>query len=245
MSKIGTFATAALAVVPAISMVQPAYAGAAESHELALKVMSLMDDVSMNLQELSKSMGEPVTRVYSIMVASCVIQQDDALHALGEETGLSKRDSAKLSAKHDEVVKKNSAAVNEILEHEDDLTSEVMAALKVVAYTSTPEDNDEKQEVIDATAVLLQSAVEDISRLLGNITSTEDAKNLGPIVAKLDYHVTVLSTYMAKVDEARYDKLTEELAKELGYAFTLMKELKEENYYGESSLRDFCEDKLD
>lgn len=235
----------ALALVPAVAMVQPAYAGAAESHELALQVMSLMDDVSGNLQELSERMGEPVARVVSIMVASCVIQQDNALHALGEETGLSKRDSSKLKAKHDVVVKKNSASVEEILKHEDDLTAEVIAALKVVAYTSTPEDNDEKQEVMDSVEVLLSSAVEDISRLLGSIASTEDAKDLGPIIAKLDYHVTVLSSYMSRVDEARYNKLCEKMRKELSYTLSLIKELKEENYYGESTLRDFCEDKLD
>lgn len=234
----------ALALVPAVAMVQPAYAGAAESHELALQVMALMDDVSGNLEELSKRMGEPVARVVSIMVASCVIQQDNALRALGEETGLSKRDSSRLKAKHEIVVKKNSAAVEEILKHEDDLTAEVIAALKVVAYGSTPEDNDEKQEVMDSVEVLLRSAVEDISRLLGSIASTEDAKNLGPIIARLDYHVTVLSSYMSRVDEARYNKLCEKMRKELSYTLSLIKELKEENYYGESTLRDFCEDKL-
>lgn len=234
----------ALALVPAVAMVQPAYAGAAESHELALQVMALMDDVSGNLEELSKRMGEPVARVVSIMVASCVIQQDNALRALGEETGLSKRDSSRLKAKHEIVVKKNSAAVEEILKHEDDLTAEVIAALKVVAYTSKPEDNDEKQEVMDSVEVLLRSAVEDISRLLGSIASTEDAKNLGPIIARLDYHVTVLSSYMSRVDEARYNKLCEKMRKELSYTLSLIKELKEENYYGESTLRDFCEDKL-
>ncbi len=244
MSKIGTFSTVALALVPAVAMVQPAYAGAAESHELALQVMALMDDVSGNLEELSKRMGEPVARVVSIMVASCVIQQDNALRALGEETGLSKRDSSRLKAKHEIVVKKNSAAVEEILKHEDDLTAEVIAALKVVAYGSTPEDNDEKQEVMDSVEVLLRSAVEDISRLLGSIASTEDAKNLGPIIARLDYHVTVLSSYMSRVDEARYNKLCEKMTKELSYTLSLIKELKEENYYGESTLRDFCEDKL-
>lgn len=244
MSKIGTFSTVALALVPAVAMVQPAYAGAAESHELALQVMALMDDVSGNLEELSKRMGEPVARVVSIMVASCVIQQDNALRALGEETGLSKRDSSRLKAKHEIVVKKNSAAVEEILKHEDDLTAEVIAALKVVAYTSKPEDNDEKQEVMDSVEVLLRSAVEDISRLLGSIASTEDAKNLGPIIARLDYHVTVLSSYMSRVDEARYNKLCEKMRKELSYTLSLIKELKEENYYGESTLRDFCEDKL-
>lgn len=244
MSKIGTFSTVALALVPAVAMVQPAYAGAAESHELALQVMALMDDVSGNLEELSKRMGEPVARVVSIMVASCVIQQDNALRALGEETGLSKRDSSRLKAKHDVVVKKNSASVEEILKHEDDLTAEVIAALKVVAYGSTPEDNDEKQEVMDSVEVLLRSAVEDISRLLGSIASTEDAKNLGPIIARLDYHVTVLSSYMSRVDEARYNKLCEKMRKELSYTLSLIKELKEENYYGESTLRDFCEDKL-
>lgn len=234
----------ALALVPAVAMVQPAYAGAAESHELALQVMSLMDDVSGNLEELSKRMGEPVARVVSIMVASCVIQQDNALRALGEETGLSKRDSSRLKAKHDVVIKKNSASVEEILKHEDDLTAEVIAALKVVAYGSTPEDNDEKQEVMDSVEVLLRSAVEDISRLLGSIASTEDAKNLGPIIARLDYHVTVLSSYMSRVDEARYNKLCEKMRKELTYTLSLIEELKEENYYGESTLRDFCEDKL-
>ena len=96
MTKLTSLAVAAPCAAPTVAMIQPAQAGAAESHELAMQYIQINEIVSNKVQQLSDSMGEPFAEYAAIELASCLIMKDTILWELAQETGLSDADLQKM-----------------------------------------------------------------------------------------------------------------------------------------------------
>ena len=245
MSRYTTYAAAALAAIPAIAMVQPAYAGQEESHKLAMQIISLSDDVSTNLEDLVKHMHNAASEPLALLTASCIIQRDDALYELQEETGLTKRDRARLLKKANDCKERNDKSIDAITNADyEKMNDATKGALLILACGSRPEDSDEREKVVTACEWLLRAAINNTNMLLENITNKEDADSLASIIAKIDHHVTVVSTHMSYLDKDAYQALADDVQEELTRMQEAMKDLKSEGYHGNEDLRKFCEDKL-
>ena len=246
MTPVRTYSLAALAAVPAIAMVQPAYAGEAESHQLAEELLEVADNLSDNVETLAEQADTPAARVVSLMVASLVIRKDELIDKIGEESGMTKRDMRRLEDKLEACKKRNSANAEELLQREfSELQEEVRAAMIILAFGSDSEDSEERKAVIKACGVLLKSAIYYTTVLLENIESRQDANDLASIIAKIDYHVTVVSTYMSNEDNDAYESLAEEVQDELSRMYDAMRDIKNADYYGNDDLRDFCKNRVD
>ena len=245
MSRYTTYAAAALAAIPAIAMVQPAYAGQEESHKLAMQIISLTDDISANLEELVKRVKEPFSEIQALITASCIVQKDNALYKLKEESGLTKRDLSRMSKSAKACKERNDKSLNSLTDEDyDEMNDATRAALLILAYTSRPEDSEERRMVIKACETLLRSAIENTTVVLENIVSKEDADSLAEILPVIDYHVTIISTHMTYLDKDAYEALSDDVQEELTRMYDAMKDLKSEGYHGNEDLRKFCEDKL-
>ena len=226
-------------------MVQPAYAGQEESHKLAMQIISLSDDISTNLEELVKRIKEPASEIQALITASCIIQKDNALYELKEESGLTKRDIARMSKKAEACKERNEKNINSLSDEDyDEMNNATRAALLILAYTSRPEDSKERKIVIKACETLLRSAIENTTVVLENIVSKEDADSLASLLPLIDHHVTIISTHMTYLDEDAYEALSDDVQEELTRMYEAMKDLKSEGYHGNEDLRKFCEDKL-
>ena len=245
MSRYTTYAAAALAAIPAIAIVQPAYAGQEESHKLAMQIISLSDDVSTNLEDLVKHMHDAASEPLALLTASCIIQKDDALYALKEETGLTKRDTLRLRRGVEASKERNDKSIEAITDEDfEKMNDATKGALVILACGSRPEDKDEREKVVDACEWLLRAAIKTTTTLLENITSKEDADNLADIITKIDHHVTIVSSHMSYMDKEAYEALAEDVQEKLTRMHEAMKDLKSEDYYENEDLRKFCEDKL-
>lgn len=245
MSRYTTYAAAALAAIPAIAIVQPAYAGQEESHKLAMQIISLSDDVSTNLEDLVKHMHDAASEPLALLTASCIIQKDDALYALKEETGLTKRDTLRLRKGIDACKERNDKSIEAITDEDfEKMNDATKGALVILACGSRPEDKDEREKVVDACEWLLVAAIKNTTMLLENIVSKEDADDLAGIITKIDHHVTIVSSHMSYMDKEAYEALAEDVQADLTRMREAMKDLKGEDYHGNEELRKFCEDKL-
>lgn len=246
MTHLRTYSLAALAAVPAIAMVQPAYAGEAESHRLVEELLVVADNLSNNVETLTEQADNPAARVVSLMVASLVIRKDELIDQIGDETGMSDRDFRRLEKKLEACKERNSANADVLLKREfSELQDEVRAAMVILAFGSDSEDSEERKAVIKACGVLLKSAIDYTTLLLENIDSKQQAEDLASIIAKIDYHVTVVSTYMSNEDNDAYESLAKETAEDLERMYDAMRNIKNANYYGNDDLREFCKGRVD
>lgn len=246
MSRITNYAAAALCAVPALAMIQPAQAGAKESHELAMQYIEMTDIVSDKIEQLKDSMGESFAEFAAIELASVYIMRSQILHELSQESGLTDADIDKMKAKVAANEKRDSANIAAIMQTEvEDMPLTVKAALMILNVGTEPTDAEEIELVSMSCVALILTDFEVTGILLQSIKDAQSAKDVVKIIDLLDTHASVLVKYLRKIDPDKYDELSEIASEEIQTILSTLKSLKKAKYYGNATLREYGERKLD
>ena len=240
MTKLTSLAVAALCAAPTVAMIQPAQAGAAESHELAMQYIQMNEIVSNKLQQLSDSMGEPFAEYAAIELASCLIMKDEILWELAQETGLSDADLQKMKDSQAAFQARNEAYISTILEtNTDDMPLTVQAALIILNAGARPEDAEDADLVAKCCIVLLARDFEITALLLNSINDAKSADDVDNIIDMLDTHASVLYKHMKTLAPEMEEELLDEAGDSISAIIKTLKSLKKANYYGNATLREY------
>jgi hypothetical protein len=246
MTKLTSLAVAALCAAPTVAMIQPAQAGAAESHELAMQYIQMNEIVSNKLQQLSDSMGEPFAEYAAIELASCLIMKDNILRELAQETGLSDADLQKMKDSQAACQSRNEPYISTILEtNTDDMPLTVQAALIILNAGARPEDAEDADLVAKCCIVLLARDFEITALLLNSINDAKSADDVDNIIDMLDTHATVLYTHLKSIAPDMVEELVNMAGDSIQAITESLKTLKKANYYGNATLREYAQSRLD
>ena len=246
MTKLTSLAVAALCAAPTVAMIQPAQAGAAESHELAMQYIQMNEIVSNKLQQLSDSMGEPFAEYAAIELASCLIMKDNILRDLAQETGLTDADLQKMKDSQAACQARNEAYISNIMNTStDDMPLTVQAALVILNAGARPEDAEESELVAKCCIVLLARDFEVTALMLSTIKDAKTADDVDNIVDMLDTHATVLYSHLKSLAPDMVENLRSLSGDSISAIIKTLKELRKANYYGNATLREFGENRLD
>ena len=97
-------------------MVQPARAGAEESHKLASQYIKYTEEMTEAIEMISQDVNDSFTEIVSIIGASYSLMADEVGNKLCQETGLTKEDSNKIDAMHENCLKRLKVAMTKIRE---------------------------------------------------------------------------------------------------------------------------------
>ena len=240
MTKLTSLAVAALCAAPTVAMIQPAQAGAAESHELAMQYIQMNEIVSNKLQQLSDSMGEPFAEYAAIELASCLIMKDEILWELAQETGLSDADLQKMKDSQAAFQARNEAYISTILEtNTDDMPLTVKAALVIMNTGARPDNDEDRDLVASCCLVLLAKDFEVTAIMLNTIKDAKTADDVDNIVDMLDTHASVLYRHMKNLAPEMEEELLDEAGDSISAIINSLKALKKANYYGNATLRKY------
>ena len=246
MTKLTSLAVAALCAAPTVAMIQPAQAGAAESHELAMQYIQINEIVSNKVQQLSDSMGEPFAEYAAIELASCLIMRDNILRELSQETGLSDADLQKMKDSQAACQARNEPYISTILEtNTDDMPLTVQAALIILNAGARPEDAEDADLVAKCCIVLLAKDFEITALLLNSINDAKSADDVDNIIDMLDTHATVLYPHLKSIAPDMVEELVNMAGDSIQAITESLKTLKKANYYGNSTLREYAQSRLD
>ena len=240
MTKLTSLAVAALCAAPTVAMIQPAQAGAAESHELAMQYIQMNEIVSNKLQQLSDSMGEPFAEYAAIELASCLIMKDNILRELVQESGLSDADLQKMKDSQAACLARNEAYINNIMKTDaDDLPLTVQAAWVIMNTGACPDNDEDRDLIATCCLVLLAKDFEITAIMLNTIKDAQTADDVDNIVDRLDTHATVLYKHMKTLAPEMEEELLDVAGDSMSAIYKALESLKKANYYGNATLREY------
>lgn len=245
MSHISTYFTTALCLVPAVAMVQPARAGAEESHKLASQYIKYTEKMTEALEMISQDVNDSFTEIVSIIGASYSLMADEVGNKLCQETGLTKEDSNKIDAMHKNCLKSLQVAMTKIRKTPTaELNPAIRSFLLILSNKNAAKGSAEEKAVAQACSDLLIISFKQLDMLLGVVKDAETAKKAGAIISELELHSAVLAEHLSATNPELFEELAKELPSIVPGLVDKMKALKKKNYYGCKDLRDFCESKL-
>lgn len=226
-------------------MVQPARAGAEESHKLASQYIKYTEKMTEALEMISQDVNDSFTEIVSIIGASYSLMADEVGNKLCQETGLTKEDSNKIDAMHKNCLKSLQVAMTKIRKTPTaELNPAIRSFLLILSNKNAAKGSAEEKAVAQACSDLLIISFKQLDMLLGAVKDAETAKKAGAIISELEHHSAVLAEHLSATNPELFEELAKELPSIVPGLVDKMKALKKKNYYGCKDLRDFCESKL-
>ena len=241
MSSITTYTAAALCAAPTFALIQPAQAGAEESHDLAMQYIELNELVSDGLQQLSDNMNKPpVEDLAAIELASFFIRREQVVYELSQETDLSKEARELMRASKTSYQARDKANLINITKTDvknRSITTQV--TLNLINTGAFPDSAEGNATVTWSCTALIMTSYEYIRILLYNINDKESAENIIEVINILNNHIGTIYGHLKFINEAeaaKINKTAENFYKDICAA---LRKLKEVDYYGNAELREY------
>lgn len=194
---------------------------------------------------ISQDVNDSFTEIVSIIGASYSLMADEVGNKLCQETGLTKEDSDKIDAMHENCLKRLQVAMTKIRKTPTaELNPAIRSFLLILSNKNAAKGSAEEKAVAQACSDLLIISFKQLDMLLGAVKDAETAKKAGAIISELELHSAVLAEDLSATNPELFEELAKELPSIVPGLVDKMKALKKKNYYGCKDLRDFCESKL-